>query len=531
MGAGASAAASEAVSLPVAKALKRVELSEYFSGPYLEGKLYSGSDYSRDLAGDAQTFKYEAPDGPVHVWQFAFDARDLHTSGDDDFVVLYHYCNELAFTNICNEQQTAAELFASLVDTRAHFGKGIYATRHEPSVWGSRTRVLLNNYSNGSPLCDANGEEARRVLREWGDENPSGHRAAFCLPILAPKAMAYNIFEQLTPDMSSKLVHDPDTGTERPVKLGEDYKGRAVDPARDVWVVRVVDDAGAVQNASAETDGLLQLMRRRLALLRGDKGDTDMDTLACMHELASRLQARGQHDEAEQLNRECLTERRSKLGDQHPHTLISINNLAGLLEVDAPCGSEHALHSPARSRLEEAEPLYREALEARRSKLGDQHPDTLISINNLAALLEARGRLEEAEPLYREALKARRSKLGDQHPDTLISINNLAALLKAHGRLEEAEPLYREALEGSRTTLGGSHPHTLVSVYNLACLLETIGQHDEAEKLYREELEQCRAKFGATHEETLSSTQNLARFLQERGKESKLAELLEQLPP
>ena len=40
-----------------------------------------------------------------------------------------------------------------------------------------------------------------------------------------------------------------------------------------------------------------------------------------------------------------------------------------------------------------------------------------------------------------------KAKLGEDHPDTLLSLNNLAAVLKAQGHLAEAEPLYREALE------------------------------------------------------------------------------------
>ena len=52
----------------------------------------------------------------------------------------------------------------------------------------------------------------------------------------------------------------------------------------------------------------------------------------------------------------------------------------------------------------------------------------------------------EAEPLFREALQKRRSTLGDAHPDTLTSMNNLAELLRAQGKFGEAEPLFREAL-------------------------------------------------------------------------------------
>ena len=42
-----------------------------------------------------------------------------------------------------------------------------------------------------------------------------------------------------------------------------------------------------------------------------------------------------------------------------------------------------------------------------------------------------------------------KAKLGEDHPQTLHSLNNMAALLKAQGRLADAEPLYREALEKS----------------------------------------------------------------------------------
>ena len=51
---------------------------------------------------------------------------------------------------------------------------------------------------------------------------------------------------------------------------------------------------------------------------------------------------------------------------------------------------------------------------------------------------------EEAEPFLREALEARRNVLGDAHPDTLVSINNLGAVVKDLGRFTEAEPMFRD---------------------------------------------------------------------------------------
>ena len=67
-----------------------------------------------------------------------------------------------------------------------------------------------------------------------------------------------------------------------------------------------------------------------------------------------------------------------------------------------------------------------------RATLGNRHPHTLSSINNLGSLLHDKGDLAAAEPLYREALEGQRKTLGNRHPATLNSIRNLGALLQAY---------------------------------------------------------------------------------------------------
>ena len=78
-----------------------------------------------------------------------------------------------------------------------------------------------------------------------------------------------------------------------------------------------------------------------------------------------------------------------------------------------------------------SEAALRAEVATRRQTLGDKHPDTLTSINNMASMLLDLGKLAEAEPLFREALAGRRETLGDKHPSTLTSINNMAGLLGA----------------------------------------------------------------------------------------------------
>ena len=70
----------------------------------------------------------------------------------------------------------------------------------------------------------------------------------------------------------------------------------------------------------------------------------------------------------------------------------------------------------------------------------------------------------------------RRELLGDRHPGTLTSINNLGNLLADKGDRAAAKPLSREALEGMREILGSRHPTTLIVTNNLAqCAAEVRG--------------------------------------------------------
>ena len=76
------------------------------------------------------------------------------------------------------------------------------------------------------------------------------------------------------------------------------------------------------------------------------------------------------------------------------------------------------------SRWAEAERCCQRSLETCQSELGECHPDTAISLNNLALLYQSQGRYNEAEPLYVKALEIRKAKLGERHPDTATSLNN-----------------------------------------------------------------------------------------------------------
>ena len=120
-------------------------------------------------------------------------------------------------------------------------------------------------------------------------------------------------------------------------------------------------------------------------------------------------------------------------------------------------------------------------MEAQERLLGLEHPDTLVSVNNLAKLLHAKGDYAAAEPLYRRALEAQERILGPEHPKTLSVLNNLAPLLNATGRLAEAVVLLRERAAKSEACLAGVR-------YNLACYECLSGNQEEAKRLITAEI-------------------------------------------
>ncbi|MEU0006541.1 tetratricopeptide repeat protein, partial [Streptomyces sp. NPDC006314] len=91
--------------------------------------------------------------------------------------------------------------------------------------------------------------------------------------------------------------------------------------------------------------------------------------------------------------------------------------------------------------LERAQALYQRALEARERVLGSDHPSTLASLTNLAAVLQDQGDLERAQALYQRALEARERVLGPDHPSTSTTRHQLASLLNAQGRVESAQQI------------------------------------------------------------------------------------------
>ena len=195
--------------------------------------------------------------------------------------------------------------------------------------------------------------------------------------------------------------------------------------------------------------------------------------------------------------------RRQTLGEDHPETARAMNQLAFL--------------NWQQGRMDEAEPLYRKALEIGNRTLGPDDEATLAYEMNLATLFRSQGRYAEAESLYAHNLETKRRVLGAEDSNTLDTMGGLGNLLQESGRYEKAEAIHRQSLEIRRRVDGEKAPSTVSAMNNLANDLALLGRFEEAAPLMHETMQIKIELHGADRPSTLNSVSNLAGLYRELG--------------
>ncbi|MCZ6601900.1 MAG: tetratricopeptide repeat protein, partial [Planctomycetota bacterium] len=92
------------------------------------------------------------------------------------------------------------------------------------------------------------------------------------------------------------------------------------------------------------------------------------------------------------------------------------------------------------------------------------------------------GKSEDGEKLHRRVLEARRRTLGETHPDTLVSMNNLGRLLRITGDLAEADRLLAGAVRLATESLPQGDWRTAVFRSNYGACLTKMERFEEAER-------------------------------------------------
>jgi tetratricopeptide (TPR) repeat protein len=226
--------------------------------------------------------------------------------------------------------------------------------------------------------------------------------------------------------------------------------------------------------------GLFQ--RAQLVFERGIKASASAhllesrEAMNTMHDLAWALLQQDRVAEAEALERKLMGMQRRVLGEDHPDTLATVSELAfTLCEGKINC--------------DEGVRLNQEVLEKQKHVLGPEHRYTLVTMDNLALNLAKDGQLTEAEKLQQESLKIHLRAFGAENLSTINAMLNLGELQRDLGRFDDAKVQLSQALELELRVLGPDQPETAVTKYDLATVAVHDGLDEEALSLLRQSVD------------------------------------------
>lgn len=183
-------------------------------------------------------------------------------------------------------------------------------------------------------------------------------------------------------------------------------------------------------------------------------------------------------------------------------TALKAHLLSDLASVTSDMGNSNA-----------ALKLAEQALSIRRELHGEDHPDTAMSLANVAVNYCNLGKHDKALALGQQALDIRRNLFSEEHPDTAYSLSNVADYFACLGKYDKARELGLQALAIRRKLFGEEHPHIAISLNNISAYLSCLHKHNEALKLSQEALVIRQKLLGDVHPNTILSQRNVIQCL------------------
>jgi tetratricopeptide (TPR) repeat protein len=194
----------------------------------------------------------------------------------------------------------------------------------------------------------------------------------------------------------------------------------------------------------------------------------------------------------------------------HIDTCLGFRNegIFSLEDVGEECqrmASSFALVYSEAGRLQKALQLTERVVEANKRTLGEEHPDTLGSMHNLAIRYSDAGERQKALQLTERVVKAYTRTLGEEHPDTLRSKHALANGYSEVGERQKALQLTERVVKARKRMLGEEHPDTFRSKHALAIWYSEAGERQKALQLMKRVVEAYKRTLGEEHIITVRS--------------------------
>ena len=223
----------------------------------------------------------------------------------------------------------------------------------------------------------------------------------------------------------------------------------------------------------------------------------------------------GKIQEGERLFRVCFPED-FELYDSEDKNVYGMYFFCGIVE-------SYAGHCKASLRYE------KKAYEGLLRLLGEDHPDTISALHNLAITYDNLGDYAKSKALKEQVYEKRKKKLGEDHPDTITALNNLATTYGDLGDYAKSKALKEQVYEKSVRILGEDHPHTIAALNSLAYTYDKLGDYGKAKELFEQVYEKSVRILGEDHPDTISALHNLAYTYGKLGDYGKAKALKEQV--
>jgi tetratricopeptide (TPR) repeat protein len=182
------------------------------------------------------------------------------------------------------------------------------------------------------------------------------------------------------------------------------------------------------------------------------------------------------------------------LGEEHPDTAMSYNDI----------GFVYNLKDEYNQALE----YYIKALNIREKILG-KHQDTALSYNNIGSIYNAKSEYDKALEYHFKALEIRKKVLGEECSDTAISYNNIGLTYTNKGEYDNALEYLFKALNIREKVLEEEHPNIANSYNNIGFVYKNKGEYDIALDYYFKALEIKENVFGEKHPSTILTYKNI----------------------
>ena len=272
-------------------------------------------------------------------------------------------------------------------------------------------------------------------------------------------------------------------------------------PASQARLLSVVGD---VYNALGEYGAAIEVVNGSLTLRRDLYGPESVEAAHALSTLGLSQHYAGRYDEAEASFLEALRILRARGGPSSPDTVSTMIEFGDLLHT--------------RGRLVEAEQMLREAVGPLRSAGLAQGDEALPrAVLYLANVLRDRGSFDEAQALFREAIDSFGRVHGEQHQQVAVSQSYLARLLVMRSDFAAADSMLDDAVRVLRETYDGNHALVATTLRELGYLRIEQGRYAEATSILNDAMRMQQRLLGTQHSLVPRTRAHQAELARRRG--------------